>query len=240
MSILWQHRPSGSSPLSALLRQPGGVQVRHGACLDLKHLSLDVVAGELLAGLADGDGLAALVADVDGLAVFLPAHGALRALLSVGQLLDRLVQHLQLVQGPLRYLKGLRGTVVRLQVLHGLFAQSDELHVLRLVRHLALQHADSLDLRAGVHHAALRDQSRHALHVSCRLGEEGESGVGRFCRLPLCGDDADLLVLSRHKVDVLHVSRHHQLDLLLRAGGQLVLLLLQDVTHLLGRSCHHL
>lgn len=69
---IWQIQWSG--PPSALLRQPRGVQVGDGPCLDLKGLSLDMVAGDLLTGLADGDGLAALAADVDGLVVLLPAH----------------------------------------------------------------------------------------------------------------------------------------------------------------------
>lgn len=199
---------------SAVLRQPGGVQVGDGAGLDLKHLPLDVVAGNLLTGLADGDGLAALAPDVDGLAAFLPAGRALRALR---------LHRLQLLDGRLR------GAAMGLQVLHRLFAQSDDVHLLGLVPHLALEHVDRLNVRALLHHAA---QS----HVSRRLGEEGEPGVRRFRRLPFRGGhDADLLVLRWHKVYVLHTSRHHQLDLLLGAGGQLELLQLQDVPHLLGR-----
>lgn len=135
---------------SAVLRQPGGVQVGHGACLDLKHLSLDVVAGNLLTGLADGDRLAALAPDVDGLAVFPLAGWALR------------LHRLQLLDGSLCSLHGLWGAVMGLQVLHCLFAQSDDVHLLRLVAHLALKHVDSLNLRALLHHTALSDQS----HVS--------------------------------------------------------------------------
>lgn len=107
---------SDFSEPSALLRQSGGVQVGHGSCLDLERVTLDVVAGDLLAGLADGDGLAALAADMNSLAVLLPASLALRrpGFLSDSQLLDRLVHHLQLLDGPLCDLKGLRGTVVGL------------------------------------------------------------------------------------------------------------------------------
>lgn len=107
------------------------------------------------------------------------------------------------------------------------------MHLLRLVCHLSLQHADGLNLRRLVHHAALSDQ-RHVLHVSCRLREERQSRVSRFCRLSLGGDDADLLLLTRDKINVVHISRHHQLDLLF---GALVLLELQDVTHLFLRCC---
>lgn len=143
---------------SVLLRQPSGVQVGHGPCLDLKCLSLDVMAGDLLAGLADGDGLAALAADMNGLAVLLPAHFPLRGLLSGSQLLGLLVHHLQRLDGPLCYRKGLRGTVMGLKVLHRLFTQSDNMHLLRL----ALQYTD---LRVLVRPTALSDQS-HVLHVS--------------------------------------------------------------------------
>ena len=129
-SLFCSIRPGVSS---AVLRQPGGVQVGHGACLDLKHLSLDVVAGNLLAGLADGDGLAALAPDVNGLAVFPPAGWPLRAL-----------------------------RLHRLQVLHCLFAQSDDVHLLRLVGHLGLEHVHGLNVGALLHHTALSHQS----HVS--------------------------------------------------------------------------
>lgn len=207
-------------PLSALLRQPGGVQVGDGARLDLEGLSLDVVAGDLLRGLADGDGLAALAADVNGLAVLLPAHRPHRGVPG-----GRRGHRLQLLDGSLRHVKGLRGAMVGLQVLHGLLAQGDDVHLLGLVRHLALQHTQSLDPRALVQQASLSGQS-HVL--VCRLGEEGQPGVGRVDRVPLRGYDADLLVLTRHKVNVAHVSRDDQLDLLLGGGGQLVLLQLQD------------
>lgn len=112
-SIISLHSAAFSEP-SALLWQSGGVQVRHGSCLDLEGVTLDVVAGDLLAGLADGDGLAALAADMNGLAVLLPTRLALRrpGFLSDGQLLDRLVHHLQRLDGSLCDLEGLRGTVV--------------------------------------------------------------------------------------------------------------------------------
>lgn len=212
---------------SAVLRQPGGVEVRHGSSLDLKRLSLDVVAGDLLAGLADGDGLAALAADVNGLAALLPAHLPLRAL--------QLLQHVQLlVDGSLCDVEGLRRSVVSLQVLDRLFAQGDDMHLLGLVRHLTLQHADGVNLRGLLHHVTLSDQG---LHVARRLGEECESRVCRLGRLPTCGDEADLLVMSRHKINVLHIPSHHQLDLLLGTGRQLVLLELEDVADLLLWWC---
>lgn len=92
------------------------------------------------------------------------------------------------------------------------------MHLLRLVCHLPLQHTDGL-----VHYTALSDQS-YILHVSRRLREERQSRVSRICLLSLGGDDADLLLLTWDKINVVHVSRHHQLDLLFRALGQLVLL----------------
>lgn len=204
--------------VSAVLWQPSGVQVGQGTCLDLKHLSLDVMAGNLLARLADGDRLAALAPDVNGLAVFLPASWAPRALR---------LRRLQGLAGS-----GLWGAVMGLQVLHGLFAQSDDMHLLRLLAHLTLEHVDGVNVGALLRRTTLSDQS----HVSRRLGEEGEPGVRRFCCFRFrSSDDADLLVLRRHKVYVVHASRHHQLDLLLGARGQLELLQLQDVAHLLGR-----
>lgn len=108
-SCLWYRQQRGDFGHSALLGQPAGVQVGHGSGLDLERLPVDVVAGELLAGLADGDGLAALAAHVDGQAALLPAH---------------LLHHLQLLQ---------RLSRVDLQVLHGLFTQSDDVHLLRLL-----------------------------------------------------------------------------------------------------------
>lgn len=201
--------------VSGLLLQTRGVQVGHGPSLDLERLTLDVVAGDLLAGLADGDGLAALAADVDGLAVLLSA---------------RLGHHL--LDGPLRYLERVWGSVVGLQVLHGFFTQRDDVHLLRRLRQLALQHADGVDLGVLSHRVALRNQG-HILHVSRLLGKQRQSGRGRLGRLSVCRDEVDLLVLTRYEADV--VPRHHQLDLLLGAEGGLVLLQLQDVWRLLVR-----
>lgn len=148
-----------------------------------------------------------------GLAVWPPAHRPL----SHGQVLDGPVHHLQLLDGP-------RGAVVGLQVLHRLLAQGDDVHVLRLLLgHVTLQHTESLHRGAPVRRGAPSDQRRILVR---RLGQEGESGVGG-----VRGDDADLLVLNRHKVHVVHVARHHQLDLLPAAGGQLVRL--QDAARLL-------
>ena len=68
-------RRLGQAPGSGVRGKAGGVQVGDAACLNLEGLALDVVARDLLAGLADADGLAGLAADVNGLALPLPLRG---------------------------------------------------------------------------------------------------------------------------------------------------------------------
>lgn len=171
---------------------------------------MDVVAGDLFAGLANVDGLAALAADVDALAVVLPAH------LSHGHLLYRSVHHLQLLDATV-YLERTCSAMVDLQVLQGFFAQSDNVQLLRLV---ILQQVDWMNLR-HLSNKVTRSNQRHVLSVSWWLCEECKPGLGCFCR-----DEVQFLILTWHKVKVAHTLSHQQLYLLLRAEGWLQLDLL--------------
>lgn len=179
-----------------------------------------MAAGDLLAGLADGDWLADLAVDVDGLAV------NLQALRRHSQLL-RLLHHLERAC----YLQRMRRAMVGLQLVNGFFTQGDDVHLLRLV---ALQHANGVSLRDVGRGVSLSDQ-RQVLDLPRRLGEEGDLGVGRMRHFSVGGDQVDLLILTRNEVDVVHPTSHHQLDLLLRAERRLVRLQMEDAARLLRR-----
>lgn len=69
-----QHNHAEAAVAWSGLWGQAGVEVGNGSSLNLVRLTLDVVAGDLLGGLADGDWLCRLAADVNGLALLLGGH----------------------------------------------------------------------------------------------------------------------------------------------------------------------